>query len=273
MRFVPGAIVCVILLPLAMAQVPSVTEEGVLNAASYVKAGNAGHAVAPGSLVAIFGSELADGLVVADSVPLSTSLANVSVTFNDTPAPILFVSPGQINTQLPSGTLASGADSGVASVVVRRGSNASQPRDVQVARYSPGIFTLPGTGVGPAVAVNNDDGSLAQPEGSVPGVNAQPARRGAAIIIYANGLGPVDPPVQDGHASLDAIRNAVVKPVVTVGGIEAQVLFAGLSPQFPGVNQINIVVPSNAPAGSAVPLQIRLEGITTSDQVTIAVRE
>jgi trimeric autotransporter adhesin len=273
MRFVLSAVGCVILLPLAMAQTPSVTEDGVLNAAGYVKAGNPGFAVAPGSLVAIFGADLADGLVVADSVPLSTSLANVSVTFNDMPAPILFVSPGQVNAQLPSDILPEGASEGVAGVVVRRGANSSQPRNVQVARFSPAIFTLPGTGLGPAVAVNNDDGSLAQPEGSVPGVPAEPARRGRAVIIYANGLGGVDPPVEDGRASLDALRYATTMPAVLVGGIEAQVVFAGLSPQFPAVNQINIVVPANAPIGNAVPLQIRLGGLTTSDQVTIAIRE
>ncbi len=273
MRFALWTICSVTLVPLTVAQTPSVTEDGVLNAAGYVKAGNPGFAVAPGSLVAIFGTDLADGLVAADSVPLSTSLSNVSVTFNDTPAPVLFVSPGQINAQLPSNTLPEGATSGVAAVVVRRGGSSSQPRNVQVARFSPAIFTLPGTGVGPAVAVNNDDGSLAQPEGSVQGVAAEPVKRGRALIIYGNGLGAVDIPVQDGHDSLDALRRATTTPAVLVGGVEAQVIFAGLSPQFPGVNQINIVVPDNTPTGSAVPLQVRLGGITTSDQVTIAVRE
>src|SRR5256885_13129719 len=82
----------------AHSQTPSVTPGGVINAASGAAVTDP---VAPGSLVSIFGSTLASGLAQADSIPLSTSLNNVSVTFNNITSPLLFVIGGQLNAQLP----------------------------------------------------------------------------------------------------------------------------------------------------------------------------
>jgi uncharacterized protein (TIGR03437 family) len=254
----------------AAAQTPSVTENGVLNSATFATVGQTGHPVSPGSLVSIFGSELAASLQSADSVPLSTTLGDVSVRFNDIPAPLHFVSPAQVNAQLPWGLL-QGAQTGTATVVVRRGAASSQPRTVQLAQQSPGIYTLSAMGVGPGVIINVDDGSLSQPAGTVPGYPTRPARTGSAIVIYASGLGPVDPPVADGAASLDALRTTVTPTAVLIGGRDAQVLFSGLSPQFPGVYQLNVVVPAGVPPGYATPIQLTSGGLTTSDRVTLAV--
>ena len=179
------ALSVLLLVSTAFAQpTPSVTENGVLNAASYARTGEAGFAVAPGSLVAIFGSDLASSLTSASSVPLSTSLAGVSVSFNNTAAPLQFVSPGQINAQLPWGT-----PSGTVSVVVTRDGRASASRNLTVAQFSPGIFTVTGNGLGGAVAVNSDDGSVALPAGSVPGLNTRPARIGGVIISMPTAWG------------------------------------------------------------------------------------
>jgi uncharacterized protein (TIGR03437 family) len=261
----------VFLAAIGRAQAPAVVENGVLNSATYSKAGQPGFAVAPGSLVSIFGSALASGLAQADSVPLSTSLAGVTVTFNDTPAPLHFVSPMQINAQLPWNLLSPGAQSGTATVVVTNSGGSSLPRNVQLAPLSPGIYTLEATGLGAAFAINADDGSFAAPAGSVPGFSSRPARIGGVIIIYATGLGPVDPPVASGAASLDALRRTVVEPELRIGGQQAQVAFSGLSPQFPGVYQLNAVVPAGVQPGNTVPIQIIAGGITTSDQVSLAV--
>jgi len=76
---------------------------------------------------------------------------------------------------------------------------------------------------------------------------------------------------QPGSAS-DGLRSTNTSPQVPIGGVPAQVLFSGLSPQFVGVNQINVVVPQGTATGDAVPLQIQIGGITTSDKVTIALR-
>jgi uncharacterized protein (TIGR03437 family) len=63
----------------------------------------------------------------------------------------------------------------------------------------------------------------------------------------------------------------VTLPVVLVGGIQAQVLFSGLAPEFPGVYQLNVVLPPGVPTGDAVPIQLQIGGITSTDRVTIAV--
>jgi uncharacterized protein (TIGR03437 family) len=93
---------------------PVVADGGVVNAATITPG------VTQGSLVAIMGTGLAASVASADSIPLSTSLANVSVTFNNVPAPLSYVSPTQINAQLPWNTLASGVTTGTANIVVTR---------------------------------------------------------------------------------------------------------------------------------------------------------
>jgi uncharacterized protein (TIGR03437 family) len=93
---------------------------------------------------------------------------------------------------------------------------------------------------------------------------------GDTLAILATGLGAVTPTVADSAASLDALRHTVATPIVLVNGKQAQVPFSGLAPQFPGINQVNIIVPSGA-SGASVPLQIQMNGITSTNQVTIAV--
>lgn len=248
------------------AQTPVISDGGLVNAASFA----GGQIVTPGSLVSIFGTELASGLTQADTIPLGTSLGGVSVSFNDIPAPLLFVSQGQINAQLPWNVLAGSATSGPVNVVVRRGSTASQVKQFQAGPFSPGIFAVE-FGVGQAIAIN-PNGLLAAAAGSVPGLVTEPAPIGGAIVIYATGMGAVDPPAVSGQASLDTLRTNTTIPTVLIGGREAQVLFSGLTPQFVGVNQLNVIVPQGVTPGNAVPLQIRVGGITTTNRVTIAVR-
>jgi minor extracellular serine protease Vpr len=247
------------------AQTPAVVDGGVINNASFAKE----QGVAPGSLVSIFGTELAAGLTQNDTVPLSTSLSNVSVTFNNIPAGLYFVSPGQIGAQLPWNVLSNGATSGIATVVVTRNGIASQAKPVSIVPVAPGIYYLPESG-GWAIAIN-PDGSLAAPANAIPGIATHPAAAGDALQILATGLGAVDSPIANGANSLDVLRNTVVKPAVLVAGQSATVLFSGLAPQFPGVNQVNFVVPGGIAPGT-VSLQLQAGGITSTDQVKMALR-
>jgi uncharacterized protein (TIGR03437 family) len=228
--------------------------------------------VAPGSIAAIFGTNLAGSLATASTVPLSTALADVNVTINGEPAPLYFVSPdqpgkpgtAQINIQIPYDI-----PGGSANVVVNRTSaGSSQPAAVQIAAVAPGILQASGH----AIAINNSDGTLAAAAGSIPGLTTHPATAGDALIIYATGLGAVTPSVASGANSQDQLRHTNVTPTVMIGGIQAQVLFSGLTPQFTGVNQVNIMVPSVITPGSSVPIQIQVGAVTTSNQVTIAIQ-
>jgi uncharacterized protein (TIGR03437 family) len=240
---------------------PSITPNGILNGASNAR----GQGAAAGGLVAIYGANLAAGTSQADRIPLPTALGGVSVTINGLAAPLLFVDKGQINAQVPWSVPA-----GTAAVIVTNNAAVSSPGSVQVVATSPGIFTVQ-YGVGQAIAINLD-GTIAAPVGSIPGLTTHPANRGDTILIYATGLGAVSPAATDGKDSTDQLRNTVVTPTVLVGGIPALVQFSGLAPQFVGVNQLNVVVPLNTPTGDKVPLQLQMGGITTTDQVTIAIQ-
>jgi len=242
-------------------QAPAVATGGVLNGASFTL----DQPITPGSLISVFGSNLASKLAQADTIPLSTAMDDVrSVTFNDIAAPLVFVSPTQINAQLPWEVLASGT----ATVVVNRTSGSSPPATVQVSAFSPGIFSVQ-FGVGQAI-VFFPDGILAAAVNSIPGLTTRPAKVGDTLIIFATGLGAVQPSVETGKAPT-TVTNVVTMPIVLVGGVQAKVTFAGMSPQFPGVNQVNFEVPAGVTAGNAIPLQFRVGGITTTDKVTMAV--
>lgn len=264
MRLILIALLSFAIATCATGQTPTVADGGVLNGASFAK----GQAVSPGELVSIFGTDLASSTAQADSVPLSTSLANVNVSFNGVAAPLLYVSPTQINAQMPWDVMPSGITAGTADVVVTRGGVKSAAQMVQVRPSAPGIFSIP-PGAGYAIAINAD-GSVAAPAGAISGITTRPAKVGDVVIILATGLGPVDSPIANGAASTDKLRRTTTTPTVLIGGQPAQLLFSGLSPQFTGVNQLNVMVP-DVTAGDKVPVQIQMDGIITTDQVVMAV--
>lgn len=256
------SILAIFSLTLAAYAQPSVAAGGVLNGASFAT----GQPVAPGSLVSIFGSDLASTNSAATSVPLSTQLANVQVTFNNIAAPLNYVSGGQINAQMPFEL--TGAST--AQVVVTNNGVASAPQSLQVASIAPGIFSLTG---GQAVAYGNSSYIFAAPPGAIPGLTTQPAKilDPQTLVILATGLGPVTPPIADGAGDPTVIHNTTATPTVLVGNVPAQVVFCGILPGFPGVYQINVIVQAGTPTGNAIPLQIQMGGITTSSSTTIAV--
>lgn len=256
---------------ISLAQTPTVVDGGVLNGASFAK----GQPVSPGGLVSIFGTGLVSKLATADTIPLSTSLGGVTVTFSDLPpAPLLAVIPGvpgqsadQINVQLPWEI---GSGTGVVSVMVTTPNGTSAPVAVDFAPSMPGIFSSSAGGQLYAIAVNSSDSSLAWPQ-SLASSRSHPAKAGDVLIIYATGLGAVDhQPVDGGIPSV--LANTIVTPTVLFGGVAGDVQFSGLAPQFVGVNQLNVQVPTGVTAGSAVPLQIMVNGVTSTNQVVVAIQ-
>ena len=236
------------------------TVGGIVNGASFVP----GQAIAPGSLFSIFGSQLAAAPAGADTIPLSTSLGGVTVKFvsgsTTVDAPLLFLQSNQINAVVPWNLVP-----GEATVTVTNGSVASAPASVKIGDFSPAVFAI-----GTMAAVQNVDGSLAQPAGSISGRTTHPAAIGDVVIIYATGLGPVDTTPAEG-ATPSKTTNTLHKPFVAIGGLSAEIQFSGLSPQFVGVYQLNVVVPNVAP-GDTVPVQLALGGIT-SPKLTMAVTQ
>jgi uncharacterized protein (TIGR03437 family) len=254
---------------LAQAQTPMLNQGGIGNAASFDFTG-----VAPGSIVSIFGSDLASSVAIASSVPLSTSLDDVtSVTFNGIPAAFYYVGPLQINAQVPWNVLPGGASTGTASVVATRSTGMSAPVTVPVVASQPGIFTVTQNGTGQGIATDNTDGMIAAPQNSIMGALTHPISlsSGHPLIVWCTGLGAVDPPIDNGAAAGGTLRNTVVKPTILIGGIPAQFIYSVLSPQFVSENQIGVIPAPNTPTGDAVSLQIQVPGYTSTDKVTIAV--
>lgn len=255
---------------------PAVNEGGVLSAASFIVPGNPGHANAPGSLVAIFGTNLAPRVESAGQIPLPFTLAGTQVTFNGLPAALVFVAPQQINAQLPGGLTGDSVQ-----IVVTTAAGAGTPRAVQTSPFSPALFTVnaQGFGQGWALIFGEPVPTAAAPVGSIPGFASRPARANDVLIIFLNGLGPVTPPIEDGRNSFDQdglrLRTAVTQPTVTIGGVAippGNVVFAGLAPEFVGLNQINLIVPAGLAANAAAPIVITSGNVSSRGDVTIAVQ-
>ncbi len=237
---------------------PSIAEGGVLNAASYAR--NA--PIAPGSLVSIFGSNLADSVGKAAIFPLPTDLNQTEVLIAGQNLPLVFVSPNQINAMIPYDLPVNSASS----MIVTHGPAISLPASVPVLPAQAGVFTRDNSGAGPGiVVVVHKDGSGVLVDASTP-VSA-----GDTLVIYATGLGDVEPRVFAGTAApLSPLSSTVTPVTVAIGQVSAPVLFAGLTPGYSGLYQINATVPGGVPSGT-VNLVIT-QGASSSAPVQIAVK-
>jgi len=215
--------------------------------------------LAPGSIVSIFGARLSEGQSLATRLPLETQLAGTLVTIGGRPLPLLFASEGQINAMLPFDVPVNTRHQ----LIVRRGGSYTVPEAVVIAAAQPAIFTKDQNGKGQGVILD------AQNRYADAG---NPVRAGDAIVIYCSGLGLPDPPVPAGSGAPSSPLATTVNPVtLTIGGVRANVFFAGLAPGFAGLYQVNAFVPEGVMAGSDVPVVLTVAG-QDSPPVTLAVR-
>jgi uncharacterized protein (TIGR03437 family) len=257
------AVCCVVA---AHAQSPVISDGGIANAASVER----GAGVAPGSMISIFGTSLASGLARLDTVPLSTTVADVSVTFNGVAAPLQFVSENMIAAQVPWEVLPDPTVSGTATVVVTRPRAQSQAMTIPIIPVAPAVYRVhPWTTQAMAL---NADGTLAAAAAAIEGFQSHPANVGDAILVYANGLGAVTPNIATGANSQDTTRITQATPTVLIQGQPAKVTFSGLSPKVPGLNLMNVIVPAGITSSDAAPIQFQIGGTATTAQITIAVR-
>jgi uncharacterized protein (TIGR03437 family) len=201
-------------------------------------------ALAPGALATVFGSQLAPSTQEAGSLPLPLAMQGVSVTVNGVPAPLKYVSPLQINFQIPYETGAGTAVLGVNNY----GQVASY--SFQVAPSGPGIFP----------------GAFIDPTGAA--VTSAPC--GGILTLFITGDGDASPPIATGApppagtplASLSAPRLPVT---VTVGGVPAATpyLFIGVPTWSVGVTQINFIIPPDAPLGPQ-PVVVTVGGVASA---------
>ena len=240
---------------------PTLPANSVVNGASFRPATDPNGAIAPGAIVAIFGTDLASDTLLAGGVPLPTTLGETSVTFDDVAAPLFFVSGTQINAQVPFELM---AGAGRVTVQVKRGSEASAAQPIALAAVSPGIFTLNQQGTGP--------GAILHAEDFQPVSETAPARPGEFLLIFCTGLGPVQPEVQSGEVApnIPPLAETISRPLVNIAGIAAAVTFSGLAPGFVGLYQMNVQVPAGVPSGTQS-VEIIINNVPGSAEVTIAV--
>ena len=238
---------------------PSINSGGTVNAASFSNL-----PLAAGSIASVFGTSFASSLILASSLPLPRTLGGTSV--NSIAAPLFAVSPTQINFQIPWELQGQSQ----VSIIVTVNGVTSSPVTINLAPFSPGIFTMNQQGTGQGAILAGGTAILTAPVGTTS--TSRPARRQEYVTIFCTGLGAVtNQPISGG--ALPPIPQALTTtmPLVTVGGIPAFVSFSGLAPEFVGLYQVNIQVPPDAPVGDAVPVAINIGGVA-SNTVTMAVQ-
>jgi adhesin/invasin len=226
----------------------TVFDGGVVNAASSARR------ISPGALATVYGTGF--GTATAQPpAPLPTSVGGISVLVNGAAAPILYLSPGQVNFQVPWGT-----QPGDANITVSVGGGVSNAVTVPVVTAGPGLFYDAASG---AAIVQN------APEYSLNGPN-NPAPVGSTIVAYTTGTGPVTPNVPNGALTPETLVRMTSQYSATIGSTPAEVSFGGLTPGFVGLGQLNIVVPAGLAAGT-YPLTITIDG-QASNSANISVR-
>jgi uncharacterized protein (TIGR03437 family) len=232
---------------------PSVNAGMIVNGASYSQQSP----VAPGSVISIYGSRLAQSTTAASSNPLPTDLSGTSVLLAGREAPLMYASDGRIDAIVPYGLSVNASQQ----ILVSRGSSISVPQQITLAAASPGIFSADGTGKGQG-KILTVDGALAD--------SAHPVKSGDTVLIYSTGLGEVDPPVSAGNLTSGDPSVTILPVGVSIGGVAAQVLFSGLNSSGPGTYLVKAVVPDGVTPGDQTPVTLTSAG-QQSAQVTISV--
>jgi uncharacterized protein (TIGR03437 family) len=244
---------------------PAVLEGGIVNNGSFAL-----HPapLAPGSIAAIFGSNLNDGVTSCGTDfdgagKLLTSICGASVKVNGIAAPMFYAQPGQLGIQIPFEL--AGANS--AQVIVDVMGQTSTPRTIFLGPTAPGIFTLNQAGTGQAAILIANSDILAAPANSVPGRNARPAHRDEIVTVFLTGLGVTSPPLDTGAPS--AGNPTAVPATVTIDGLPAEVSFSGTAPGFVGLNQINVKIPQGVRIADDVQVVVT-QGTSISNTVVMA---
>lgn len=226
--------------------------------------------LAPGAIAAAFGSNLATRLEAAQFLPLPTQLAGVTVRVVDSAgvehfARLFFVSPGQINYLIPEQ-----AAPGAAQIIVNNDAGAVSQGQLQIANSSPAIFTVSYNGRGLPVALTTFDGvnfeAVVNPDRSARAINCGSVWRPNYLTLFGTGLR---------RASDLRVR---------IGNLEAPPMYSGAQGSFSGLDQINVMIPSNLPGGMtditvvaegrvSNTVQLRFEGVSATTQSGLTVSD
>lgn len=211
-----------------------------------VNAADQTSSVAPGGLVTIQGSNLSPVNLASRELPLPTALGESCLTVNGLPVPVLFVSPNQINAQLPFQA------TGNVAMILRTPGGVSDTYNLTIQPQAPSVFRTTVEGL------DNEVPTVVREANSTVVTDSNPLHRNDTITIYLTGLGQTNPPVEAGVPSpADPVATPLVAPTVRLGGVALNVSGSGLVPGEVGQYQITATVPRNVPLGLSVPLEIR----------------
>ncbi len=220
---------------------PLISGNGAVNSASFTPA------LAPGGLVSVFGRQLAAGEIAAARAPLPTSISGVSVTLDGQRLPLFYVSPTQINAQLPF-------DVGGPATLRVTTPNGSSDVPVVLSEVAPALFS--------EASVAHADGTPVSAE--------SPAQPSEFLSVFLTGLGRVNGAIAAGQAAPALQLLTVRAPVeARLGDVSITPAFAGLSPGFAGLYQVNLQVPPAMLPGT-YPLRI-VAGGTPSNAANVPV--
>jgi uncharacterized protein (TIGR03437 family) len=226
---------------------------------SIVNAADLKPGIAPGGLISVFGSQLSPINLATSQMPLPTALAESCLSVNGLPVPILFVSPNQVNAQMPFESI------GNVTLILRTPGGTSDNFNLQVLPGAPSVFRSGAAGpfTNLPTIVRADDNLLL--------TDSHPVHKNANeyLVIYLTGLGQTSPAVATGSPAPMALTSALTKPAVSLGGVDIPVAYWGLTPGQVGVYQINVKVPANVPTGLSVPLAITQGSFSTSLPVRV----
>ena len=249
--------------------IPKINAGGVITAGDF----GASTSVAPGSWIEIYGTNLAGdsrGWTAADfnGVNAPKSLDGTTVTVGGQSAFIDYISPAQVNAQVPSNV-----GNGRQQIVVSTTLGTSAAYTIMVDELQPGLFAPPSFDIGGkqyAGALFPGGSTFVLPTGAVSGITSRPAKPGDTIVLYGVGFGPVTPSIPAGQ--IVGQQNSLASPFqISFGGAPATVSYWGLAPDEVGLYQFNVVVPAVG-AGDAVPLTFTLNGVSGSQTLYIAVQ-
>lgn len=257
---VNGNIVIPVQLVVAAQSAPVASAGGVVNNGTFAT----GEALSQGDIAAVFGNQFDyDAPQSASSLPLQTTLDGVQVLVNGIAAPVYYVSSSQINFEVPID-----AATGAGTVQVVRNGQAGNKIYVNINSVVPRF-----------ILYNGNYGIMTTPANALTGIPSNPVHVGDTVVIYAIGLGPTSPPIPSGTASPASPLANVAGTTQVCFGVEtafyqppcATPFFVGLTPNFVGLYQINVTIPSGVSSGTTSMALFSVNDIL-SDTVSISVQ-
>jgi uncharacterized protein (TIGR03437 family) len=246
------------------ANTPVVSNGGVVSASAFGEFTS----LAPGTWIEIYGANLANtarewGSADFNGNNAPTSLSGTSVSIDGQPAFVSFISPNQVNVQVPD------VASGIQLLTVTGPGGTSPTYQIVVNSTQPGLLAPSNFNVnGTQYVVAFDGSDYVMPTGAVAGLTSKPANPGDTIVLYGVGFGAVSPTVPAGQLAQGLTKLPSFS--ISIGGVSATVNYAGLAPDYVGLYQFNVVVPTIA-ATNAAPVTFTLNGTAGTQTLYLAV--